>query len=362
MRFGKRSGTFGGTRMPVRIVAFSSKGCETAKKIGELFGEDCEIFSKGKFFSEGTVRIEGSSGEWAEDAFGKSDCIVVVGATGIAVRLFAPYIKDKKTDPAVICTDDNGKFVISLLSGHIGGANELAEKIAKHIGGIPVVTTSTDVNKKFAADVFSEKNGMTFRGRTEAKEISAAIIDGKEVGFSSDYPYTGNLPEGLKEKESGELGILISNSRERKLPFDRTLKLIPRNHVVGMGCRRDIPYVNVRDMFVSVLEKNDMEPESVRMIASIDLKKDETALRMLSEEFRIPLVFYGAEELNGLPDIGYSKSDMVRSVTGVDCVCERSAVMASDNGKLIMKKTAKDGVTAAVAREEPSIKFEEVVK
>ncbi len=138
-----------------------------------------------------------STKEWAGKQFESADGIIFIGATGIAVRSIAPYVASKKTDPAVLVTDECGKFVISLLSGHLGGANELALQAAEALHAVPIVTTATDLEGKFAVDVFAKKNNCHIFRMKEAKEVSAALLAGEKVGFYSEFPWEGELPDGL---------------------------------------------------------------------------------------------------------------------------------------------------------------------
>ena len=145
---------------------------------------------------------EGGLSAWAGERFRDSDGLIFIGACGIAVRAIAPYIRDKKTDPAVLAADEKGRFVIPLLSGHLGGANELAECLAEGLAknGIPaqaVLTTATDVNRRFAVDVFAKEHGLVLDQMKLAKEISAAVLAGEPVGLFSDFPFSGPVPEGL---------------------------------------------------------------------------------------------------------------------------------------------------------------------
>ncbi len=347
--------------MRVKIVAFTAKGCVTAREVAQcLDGDFCEVFSKTTSDCTGTRRIKEAISEWTGEAMASSDALIFVGATGVAVRMIAPFIKDKRTDPAIVCMDDNGKFVISLLSGHVGGANRLAYKIASKIGGTPVITTATDVNGKFAVDVFATDNGMMFKNKWLAKEVSARILDGRDVMFQSEFPIEGPMPAELKEREDGEMGILISSKSLPMLPYDRTLVLVPKHRIVGVGCKRDTPFETVFDVLSSVFRENNMSMDSIRMIASIDLKADEPALMKFSVEYKTPLIFYTSAELNAMKDIGYSKSDFVKSVTDVDCVCERAAMKASKKGDLVCKKVARNGVTVAVVEENFTVRFGEV--
>lgn len=343
--------------MKISIIAFSANGCCVAEHVAKvLSAEDCELFAKTNSAPAG-FKDAGKLDAWAEASMRSCDAIVFVGATGIAVRAIAPYIIDKKTDPAVVCIDDIGRFSISLLSGHIGGANRLTERIAAGIGATPVITTATDIHGRFAVDVFSTDNNMVFRGTKIAKDVSAWILDGKDVGFLSEFPHKGSMPPELKERGTGEIGITVSSKAAPPKPFGETLVLIPKIHAVGIGCKRGATYEAVRFLFDEALKNADIDVKSVRVIASIDLKKDEEAIKQLSLATGIPTVFFTAEELNNQPDIGFSKSDFVKSVTDVDCVCERAAMKASLNGRLISGKAACNGVTAAVARDDFTVRF-----
>jgi len=341
----------------ISIIAFTANGCSLAEKVARFLGDECKTFSKTKADHGGTIPIEGSLAEWTRDAMAVSEAVIFISATGVAVRSIAPYLKDKITDPAVICMDDTGKFVISLLSGHVGGANRMAVRIAASVGGIPVVTTATDVHGKFAVDEFAVTNGMRFNNKAVAKEISARLLDGGVVGFKTDYPYLKELPDGVEMRESGDLGILISSRYNPLLPFDKTLVLAPRNYILGIGCKKNTPYEVMKDLVDRVLKDNKISHDSISVIASIDLKKDEPAIKELGKYLKAPLVFYTSDELNSLEDIGFSSSEFVKSITDVDCVCERSAVMASPKGKLICRKTAENGVTVAIVKDIFEVRF-----
>ena len=154
--------------------------------------EDSRDFRNVKDFAK---PVDESIKEWTKARFADCDAIIFIGACGIAVRSIAPFVKSKKVDPAVVVVDEQGKFAISLLSGHIGGANELAQEVAEIVHGQPVVTTATDLNNKFAVDVFAKKNGCFISDMNLAKEVSAALLAGKEVGFASDFPWLGEIPE-----------------------------------------------------------------------------------------------------------------------------------------------------------------------
>ena len=337
--------------MKVRIIAFSRRGCELAHDVSRaLTGHECRVYSKTSADAAGTERIDGSVSVWTGESFESSDAVIFIGAAGIAVRYISPFLKDKTVDPAVICMDEKGMFVIHLLSGHIGGANDLAEEIAEAVGSVPVITTATDIHGRFSADSFAVKNGLHIGSMSAAKDISSLIVDGRKVGLVSEVPISGSIPPELDTGGNEDAGIFISYGRS-KGPFKRTLKLTPKCHILGIGCRKGTREEDIEALVNAVLEKADISVKSIRKVASIDLKSGEKGLLEFSEKIKAEPVFFSSEELSSLPDTGFTASERVRAVTGVDNVCERAAAAASENGEIIVRKTSGNGVTVAVARE-----------
>ncbi|WP_277408002.1 cobalamin biosynthesis central domain-containing protein [Lacrimispora xylanisolvens] len=182
--------------MRIAVICFTEAGASTAITLMEGLlkeGELCEGFGKGPGLKPLTLSL----GEWTKEQFIDKDGIVFIGAMGIAVRSIAPYIKGKAVDPAVVVLDDQGRFSISVLSGHLGGANELAERSAEITGGQAVITTATDIHGKFAADLFAKRLGLAITELNLVKKVSAAVLRGETVGFHSDFPIDGRLPEEL---------------------------------------------------------------------------------------------------------------------------------------------------------------------
>ena len=227
--------------MRISIICFSLTGYMTAEDLQKDLqgkGYTAEIYKKSKYLDDS---IAESTGIWAGHHFETDDAIIFVGACGIAVRSIAPYVASKKSDPAVLVIDECGKFVISLLSGHLGGANELTLEVAELLGAVPVVTTATDLHHRFAVDVFAKKNCCGIQNMKAAKEVSAALLAGEPVGFYSEFPWTGKLPEGLEEssedtQDKPEIGIAVTIHQTCK-PFTSTVQIIPRVVTLGMGCR-----------------------------------------------------------------------------------------------------------------------------
>ena len=302
--------------------------------------------------------VQGRLSEWMAEAVQDADAFVFVGAAGIAIRAIAPYVADKTKDPALVVVDEKGQFVIPLLSGHIGGANELAVRIAAEIGAQPVLTTATDVRGLFAVDVFAKKNDLWISDMKQAKMISARLVRGEKVGFYSDLPLDGELPAELMQKDSqvdvdsstepvetAEIGIVVSTYE--KQVFAEQLLLVPRCLTVGIGCKRGTPKEKILTAVQEVFANTGLSLQAICRIASIDLKKDEEGLIAAAKDCGVPFETFSAEALSAVEG-DFSESSFVKGVTGVDNVCERAAVLGS-GGDLLVRKTAGDGVTVAVA-------------
>lgn len=339
--------------MEIGIISFSQRGFELGETLkAGLEQRDCQVsvWGKGRFSSDTAYQVEESVGQWTGNHFGELDAFIFVGACGIAVRSIAPYIRHKTVDPAVVVVDEKGRFAISLLSGHIGGGNHLAQTVAEIVGAQPVVTTATDLNQVFAVDMFAQKNGCYMADMKYAKEISARLLEGKPVGFQSDFPWVGDLPRGLVQGDPGEkpeLGIALTASF-REHPFLHTLYLIPRVVSVGIGCRKGTPKKKIEEAVRYAGNQLLIPVVAFEQAASIDLKKDEPGIVDYCRERQIPYVTFSAEELNELEG-QFTPSPFVESVAGVDNVCERSALRACGKGRIILRKMTRDGVTVALA-------------
>lgn len=352
--------------MKIALICFTENGFITEKKLVRLFlaaGHKAMPFVLGTYALQAAARDheisfcavrEGGLVPWAGEWFAKADALVFVGACGIAVRAVAPYIKDKTTDPAVLVVDEKGNFVIPVLSGHIGGANELAFLAARTLGAEPVVTTATDINQKFSVDVFARKKGLVIDDMETAKKISADILAGEPVGLFCDFAPGGPVPPGLLSNTMCRHNIWITIAKKESgiLRDQRMLRLIPRCVAVGIGCRRGTPKEKILEILTEALEKNRTDLRSVCVISSIDIKKEEAGLKELADELEIPFLTYSGEELEKIPGT-FTDSSFVRQTTGVGNVCERSAMAAclevSKSSRLILRKWARDGVTAAAA-------------
>ena len=338
--------------MKIALFAYSRQGCRTARAIISLFPQDdIRAHTMERFEEKGFLPIRRPATPFYGELFTWADALVFIGSCGIAVREIAPHVRDKRTDPAVVCIDELGHFVIPLLSGHIGGANEMALKIANYLGATPVITTATDINNRFSVDAWAAKNDFVIDNIHRAKMVSAAILE-RDIPLYCDFAITTNLPNGVVLGNSGDIGICISY---RKIsPFEQTLRLIPKILHIGIGCRRGTSDAVIREAVNMVLAQNVLDHKAIKCIASIDLKADEAGLLKYCEDHGLTPIFYSSAELLEVPG-DFTPSAFVQSVTGVDNVCERAALRGAD--KLVVKKTALNGVTVAVAAEKLEVRF-----
>lgn len=338
--------------MKIAVFAYSRQGCGTARRILGMFpvGE-VQAYTVERLAGDGFAPIPQPSRDFYGELFAWADALVFVGACGIAVRKIAPFVRDKQADPAVLAVDELGAFVIALLSGHIGGANDLAKRLAKGLHATPVITTATDIHGRFSVDAWAARNGYVISDIAAAKAVSAAILEG-DVPLSSDFPIVTGLPEGVVSGNSGSVGIFISIRRED--PFDWTLRLIPPIVHLGIGCRRGVQSAAVEEAVDSVLKEHGLDRRAVKCVASIDLKADEQGLLEFCWKNKWPVSFYSPEALREAEG-DFTSSEFVRGITGVDNVCERAALLGAES--LIVKKSVHSGVTVAVAVEHWEVRF-----
>lgn len=346
------------------MICFTERGAWVCRRLFHKLketGEECEAIIPKRFLREEwkkeglKEREKESLSQWTGKMFAEKRAMIFVSATGIAVRAIAPWIRDKMTDPPVVTVDEGAQFVIPLLSGHVGGANELARHIADWLEAVPVITTATDVNGKFAVDLFASAYHMTITDRKEAKNISAAVLEGKQIGVFSDLPIK-KLPDGFVMDRWCEENICITvkdpSFPEKKASY---LRLVPRAVVLGVGCRRGTDPEFMKEKVFALLKEHGIDPAAVKAIASVDVKQDEPAVLDLKQLFDGECLhqpcehrFYTPEQLNQVPG-DFKESAFVKKQIGVGNVCERSACAAG--GKLLVEKQAGDGITLAAALE-----------
>lgn len=344
----------------ISIIAFTLRGANLCGKILELMkdsGRLCEAYTMPRFLEYGHLSnlrpLETDLSSWTKEVFSQNDAIIFISAAGIAVRAIAPYVNDKMTDPCVISIDEFGNYAIPLLSGHVGGGNGLALEIAELIGAQALISTATDLNHKFAIDEWAKKQHLHISNRVLAKKISASILDGDTIGFKSEFPIEGILPEEFQEVRCN-LGVYLGFNQKRH-PFLETLYLIPKTVTLGIGCRKGIDADTITNFVENELFKIGLPIGAVESVATIDLKANEAGLNLFCKRYNIPLYTYTAKQLMNIKGT-YTTSEFVYKTVGVDNVCERSAVCCSGGG-LILSKQKGNGVTIAAAARIPVIQW-----
>lgn len=335
--------------MKLYVISFTSRGRELAGKIADFLTDHQVTLFQGQGQEKITLK------EFAQRGFREAEGLIFISATGIAVRAIAPVLQHKLKDPAVVVLDDDGQFAISLLSGHWGGANELTEELAAGTGATPVVTTATDRYGLFAVDNFARHNGFSLVHPNKIKEVSGALLRKERVKVYSTFPVE-HLAEGLEQTEQMEEATLIFDS----VPHPETLTLIPRDYVLGMGCRKDTSPQEVEEFAQSMLDHQGITVEELRGLTSVDLKAEEPAMLALAKKWDLPFFTFTSEELNAIPG-EFTPSTFVLEQVGTDNVCERSAV-ALGGGTLVLKKQIHRGITLALAKETRVIAMEDFGK
>lgn len=308
--------------MHIHIISFTQAGFSLSERIScasSVFIHDTNL------------------SDWVKSHFCSGNALVFIGAAGIAVRAIAPFVRDKTTDPAVLVIDEKGRFVIPILSGHIGGANELARKIALSIGAVPVITTASDVNNLTAIDEFAAKNNLAINDMNLAKDFAAKRLSVNAGDTRQNPCFT--------------ISVYIKND---------ILSLIPKCVVLGVGCKKGKSAGELENFVKETLEMHKIDYRSLESINSVNQKKDEKAIISLANSFELPFVTFSAEELNQIPQ-KVSHSDFVEKTLGTDNVCERSVFKAGAS-ELIVPKTARDGMTLAIGIKKIDLKIPDELK
>ena len=296
------------------------------------------------------------------DIFSCYDGFIFIMATGIVVRVIAPYIQDKRIDPAIVVMDENGQYVISLLSGHIGGANELATVVGELVGAQPVITTATDVGKKPAVDMLAVKLNLQIEPFSQLKHLNAAIVNGDRVSFFIDT----SLPnQELYWQTAEKLGILLQDIKQIHITtYDAAVCItdqylsVPKLHLylkpmalaVGIGCRRGTTSAEILGAVTDAWYQIGYRTDSITIIASTVVKQDEIGLLAVIEQLAVRSHFFVNEELQQCIDKHQLEvSNFVKKQIGVGNVCAASAILAGKTNKLLLPKTKYKKVTVAIA-------------
>ena len=308
--------------------------------------------------------------------FGRYDSLVCIMATGIVVRILAPLIVHKTSDPAVVVLDQKGKYAISLLSGHLGGANDLAREMAVISGGEAVITTATDVAGELSSDTFAKKHDMAIENIGQLKHISGALLSGKKVNVFTDKNAAELYPELAKEQKRGMIAILplseffktyaiesnipavviderlfVSNSTVPQAA--PVLYLRPRTICAGIGCKRNMEQKPIEEALLQTLKEEGIHPFSLKCIATIPLKSDEPGIIGTAANLNVPLQIIPTEEIENLDisQLGIQTSEFVANQTGVLSVSTACSYLASSKGTILRDKAKYKGITIALSKE-----------
>lgn len=310
------------------------------------------LTSQGKSITEKIRNVLGGQIESKQDLkfkiakdFENYDALVFVMATGIVVRLLADLLQSKATDPAVIVLDQQGKFVISLLSGHLGGANQLAREIAEILGAVPVITTATDTENLVAFDLFAKKNNLEIENLENLKYISSAMIEQRKITVYSDFEMQNYEKIILKNQLPAQ--VIIS---DRILKTQKnTLVLRPKSLVLGVGCKKNIRFQDLEYCFLELLKIRKLSILSVKKIATISLKKQEPAILELCRKYKLELEIIPDEKIRNTSQ-KFETSDFVKQITGLPSVAEACSYFGSDQGEPLTGKVKFPGITLAICR------------
>ena len=384
--------------MKLAIISFTENGIKLSQTVAKsLSGRKVTLYTKCSQYTAEDLkvqRVRESLQVWTAQRMAEGDALLFIGACGIAVRAIAPNLTDKLHDVPVLVMDEEGQYVIPILSGHVGGANELARELADLMDACPVITTATDVQKKFAVDLFAKRNHLEIMNKDGIAKVSAKALAGEQLTIAvrakniecyhpkfcevceEDFTEAENqlLREASMHKQDQEacgveqplrlvpyvkdqpVDIVVSEMQDNK---NALIWLRPRRYVVGMGCRKNKASEELLAFYQETLEQAMVEPGEVYALASIDKKKDEPGLLAISERMRIPFFTYTAEELNRVGACVHS-SEFVKAQVGVDNVCERAAFAGCGvSGWLIYEKHAFDGMTIAIAERNWSVILDE---
>ena len=318
--------------MKIACLSFTEQGERIALTLKTEFEGGVDCFSKGEYK------------ENLERFFEEYEGIVFISSTGIAVRLSAPFLKDKKSDPAIVVVDDMSRFSISLVSGHIGGANQLAEDIGAILGCTPVITTASDGRGFEAIDLFAKKNTYEIEDFEVAKKVTAMMVENRKILFTSPFAESIDYPNLADDTPDGCILVTHLKSVEIDVP---TCILRPKSLFVGIGCRKNKPVADILKAIKQVFTENNLSIKSLKSMATIELKKDEPGLIEASKVLGCGLEIFNTDEISKVQHL-FEASGFVEEQTGVTAVCEPCAFLAGD--EIIVRKQVIDGITISVSK------------
>lgn len=333
--------------MKIGVFSFTEKGGDLGDKIKTLVTYDIVHYRN--------KDIEGGIKSLVDKSMEIFDALVFISATGIAVRLVAPYLKHKSQDPAVISIDDLGRFTISLLSGHIGGGNELTLELAKHIESIPVISTASDIRGFEALDLFAKKHNYHMEDKKDLTKIMAMMVNDKGIGFYSedkviiDYPHLKIIRDlnNIENKDIQALIIISSSNIQTALEIPHIV-LRPKNINIGIGCKKDISGERIIEAMDQSLDLLSLSNKSIKAMGTVEIKKNEQGIIDAAKHFSCPLEIYSIEDIREVED-KFEGSKFVKDTIGVASVSEPCAYLLG--GQILLGKSKHNGITVSISKE-----------
>lgn len=336
----------------IALFCLTPGGVALAARLQSALSMTC--FTSEELLTEGFQPFDGGFAQTLREAFCTCSSVIFIGATGIAVRVIAPLVNDKFNDPAVIVIDERGQHVISLLSGHCGGANALARYLAGVLNADPVITTATDVNDLAALDMLASQLDARMQDfRPAVKRVNQMLVSGKRVGLWCEAAMREDVArcdtrgfiaverlDALPELEG--VVCVTTQATLSVLPLP-VFKLVPKRIVAGIGCRRDTPFALLSALLLRQLQANAIDPLALRAIGSITLKQDEKGLIQLAQSLGVPFEVFSADALRQ-HEHHFPASEFVRQTAGVGSVSGPAAWLMS-HGQLIGETLREQGVT-----------------
>ncbi len=332
------------------VVTLTKGGVQQAKKVKRLLDDiSLDIYTLEKWADEETITINKKLDEFIGSVFYSYDIILFIMATGIVVRSIAKYIVDKTTDPGILVMDERGQFIISLLSGHLGGANKAAKLLADKIGGQPVITTASDVNGLIAVDTLAEELDCRISSMTNAKNVTALIVNNELVRIESDINIDIKLPDNIVTEGEAKGTIYITN---KVVNIDNMyqVQLIPKSIIIGIGCKAGTSSEAIINAVEEALRALNIDCRSILHFATVDVKQYEVGIFEAAKHYKTVVKIVDREEIKTV-EHKFQCSEFVRKAIGVGAVCEPCAALTAKRGHFLMRKKSYNGITLSIWEE-----------
>lgn len=356
----------------IALVVLTRGGLELALRVQQGLTGDAHIYANQRALKAGLPEIETIAirrfdviKSLLAQLWGTYDQIVLFLALGAAIRLIAPLLQDKHSDPGVVVIDDAGTFAISAISGHAGGANDLARQCASQLDAVPVVTTASDVHHTLAVDLLGNMAGWQIEDTSQITKVSAAIVNGEPVAlfqqagqrdwWDDSQAWPGNLisVNSLSEVSAATFSAVLVISDRLLNGFPAGVPAVvyrPSSLVLGIGCRRGVSFATLDAFIKATLEAHHLAFQSIAILASADIKADEGALQVLAQRYSWRFETHPVEALKAVPAIA-TPSERVQRLIGTPSVSEAAALLSARRGQLVLCKCKGEGMTLAVARQ-----------